>query len=334
MPLQLPNLDDRTYNDLVSEALGLIPTYAPEWTNYNPSDPGITLIELFAYLTELMIYRLNQVTDENKQVFLNLISETKYKEPLDQKTLDAKILGAIRALRKVDRAVTSADFEHLALSVAGVARAHCVPLRNLELTDVAAFTLQQPGNISVVVVPQEPSANRDQPLNPISDLLNLVKAELEPRKLLTTQLHVVGPRYVPIRVRVKLVLKPDAVKATLCRDVISLLKTFFHPLRGGPDGKGWPFGRNIYVSEIYELLDQYPGVDYVEPPPAATPADGVNRPQDEVVVEATGSDRSQRENGQLIAIRIEPDELIEARIDPADITLVTLEGTVTCSLGV
>jgi hypothetical protein len=51
-------------------------------------------------------------------------------------------------------------------------------------------------------------------------------------------------------------------------------------------------------------------------------------------VEATGSDRSQRENGQLIAIRIEPDELIEARIDPADITLVTLEGTVTCSLGV
>jgi Baseplate J-like protein len=332
MPLQLPNLDDRTYNDLVSEALGLIPTYAPEWTNYNPSDPGITLIELFAYLTELMIYRLNQVTDENKQVFLNLISETKYKEPLDQKTLDAKILGAIRALRKVDRAVTSADFEHLALSVTGVARAHCVPLRNLELTDdVSAFTSQQPGNISVVVVPQEPSANLDQPLNPSSDLLNLVKAKLEPRKLLTTQLHVVKPRYVPIRVRVTLVLKPDAVKTTLCRDVISLLNTFFHPLRGGPDGKGWPFGRNIYVSEIYELLDQYPGVDYVEPPPA----DSVNRSQDEVVVEATGSDRSQRrENGQLIAIRIEPNELIEARIDPADITLVALEGTVTCSLGV
>jgi Baseplate J-like protein len=313
MPLQLPNLDDRTYNDLVDEALGLIPTYAPEWTNYNPSDPGITLIEVFAYLTELMIYRLNQVTDENKQVFLNLLSETKYKEPLDQKILDAKILGAIRALRKVDRAVTSADFEHLALSVKGVARAHCVPLRNLELTDADGFTSPQPGNISVVVMPQETLGNLDQ-------LLNLVKAELKPRMLLTTQLHVVEPRYVPIRVRVTLVLKPDAVKTTLCRDVISLLNTFFHPLRGGPDGKGWPFGRNIYVSEIYELLDQYPGVDYVESPPG---------PQDEVVVmEATGSDRSQRENGQLIAIRIEPDELIEARIDPADITLVTLEGTV------
>jgi hypothetical protein len=50
MPLDLPNLDDRTYEDLVAEALRLIPNYAPEWTNYNPSDPGITLIEISAIL--------------------------------------------------------------------------------------------------------------------------------------------------------------------------------------------------------------------------------------------------------------------------------------------
>src|SRR5690349_4133941 len=53
MPLPLPNLDDRSYTDLVEEARRLIPTYAPEWTNHNPSDPGIMLIELFAYLTEM-----------------------------------------------------------------------------------------------------------------------------------------------------------------------------------------------------------------------------------------------------------------------------------------
>ena len=74
MPIQLPNLDDRTYDDLVAEGLHLIPTYAPEWTNYNPSDPGITLIELFAYITELLIYRLDRVTDENKLAFLKLIN--------------------------------------------------------------------------------------------------------------------------------------------------------------------------------------------------------------------------------------------------------------------
>ena len=60
MPLPLPNLDDRSYTDLVEEARRLIPTYAPEWTNHNPSDPGIMLIELFAYLTEMLIYRLNR----------------------------------------------------------------------------------------------------------------------------------------------------------------------------------------------------------------------------------------------------------------------------------
>jgi hypothetical protein len=57
MSLQLPNLDDRSYEDLVQEALALIPTHAPQWTNHNPSDPEITLVELFAFLTEATIYR-------------------------------------------------------------------------------------------------------------------------------------------------------------------------------------------------------------------------------------------------------------------------------------
>jgi len=70
MPLELPNLDDRTYEDLVAEALRLIPNYAPEWTNYNPSDPGITLIEMFAYLTEMLLYRQNRITDDNLRTFL------------------------------------------------------------------------------------------------------------------------------------------------------------------------------------------------------------------------------------------------------------------------
>jgi predicted phage baseplate assembly protein len=74
MPLDLPNLDDRTYEDLVAEALRLIPNYAPEWTNYNPSDPGITLIEIFAYLTEMLLYRQNRITDDNLRTFLRLLN--------------------------------------------------------------------------------------------------------------------------------------------------------------------------------------------------------------------------------------------------------------------
>lgn len=68
-----PKLDDRTFKDLVEEAIRLIPQYCPEWTNYNPSDPGITLIELFAWMTEMLLYRLNRVPDKNYLAFLNLL---------------------------------------------------------------------------------------------------------------------------------------------------------------------------------------------------------------------------------------------------------------------
>jgi hypothetical protein len=68
-----PKLDDRTFNDIVEEAIGMIPRYAPEWTNHNPSDPGITLIELSAWMTDLILHRLNQVPEKNYVAFLNLL---------------------------------------------------------------------------------------------------------------------------------------------------------------------------------------------------------------------------------------------------------------------
>jgi predicted phage baseplate assembly protein len=71
--LPKPNLDDRTFKDLVEECILRIPRYCPEWTNYNPSDPGITLIELFAWLTDQMLLRFNQVPLRNYVTFLELL---------------------------------------------------------------------------------------------------------------------------------------------------------------------------------------------------------------------------------------------------------------------
>jgi predicted phage baseplate assembly protein len=73
MPLTPPNLDNRQFADIVAQAKTLIPRYVPEWTNFNESDPGITLVELFAWMTEIIIYRLNQVPDLNYIKFLQLI---------------------------------------------------------------------------------------------------------------------------------------------------------------------------------------------------------------------------------------------------------------------
>lgn len=67
------NLDDRSFDDLLQECILRIPRYCPEWTNHNPSDPGITLIEMFAWLTDQMLYRFNQVPRRYYVAFLELL---------------------------------------------------------------------------------------------------------------------------------------------------------------------------------------------------------------------------------------------------------------------
>src|SRR5215510_4579727 len=73
MPITLPTIDDRRYQGLVDEALARIPVYTPEWTNFNRSDPGVTLIEVFAFLTESLLYRANQIPERNRRKFLSLL---------------------------------------------------------------------------------------------------------------------------------------------------------------------------------------------------------------------------------------------------------------------
>jgi predicted phage baseplate assembly protein len=73
MALQTPNLDDRKFQDIVSEARSKIPLYCPKWTDYNLSDPGITLIEIFAWMVDMLLYRLNRVPDKNYIKFMELI---------------------------------------------------------------------------------------------------------------------------------------------------------------------------------------------------------------------------------------------------------------------
>jgi hypothetical protein len=73
MALPIVNLDDRSYQDLLDEARARIPVHNPEWTNFNKSDPGITLLELFAFLTENLLFRCNQIPDRNRRKFLSLL---------------------------------------------------------------------------------------------------------------------------------------------------------------------------------------------------------------------------------------------------------------------
>ncbi|MCW2607052.1 MAG: hypothetical protein JWO60_1745, partial [Frankiales bacterium] len=78
MALPAPNLDDRRFQDLVDDAKRLVQQRCPEWTDHNVSDPGVTLIELFAWMTEQVVYRLNRVPDRLHTTFLDLLGVTTF----------------------------------------------------------------------------------------------------------------------------------------------------------------------------------------------------------------------------------------------------------------
>jgi hypothetical protein len=73
MPIRPPAIDSRSFEQLRDEALARIPVHNPEWTNFNASDPGVTLLELFAFLTENLLYRANQIPERNRLKFLQLL---------------------------------------------------------------------------------------------------------------------------------------------------------------------------------------------------------------------------------------------------------------------
>ena len=298
MPLQLPVLDDRRFADLVTEGRGLIPIHAPEWTNHNPSDPGITLVELFAHLTEMLIYRLDRVTTANIAAFLNLLDgKSRTAEELQGKDVAAEIRATMEALRKLDRAVTAADFETLAREVdPRIERAQCVPRRNL----IVDLERDKAGHVSVIILP---TAAADAQL---PDLTLAVQAYLEPRVLLTTHPHVVGPFFVDVTVGATVVPVPDHTAQGVQQSVVEAVSGFLDPHGGGEAGRGWPFGRNLFVSEVYALLDRLPEVDYVKALSLSS------TPSGRLIVNA---------GAEVIAVDVRPHELIRAHITAADVTV-------------
>jgi predicted phage baseplate assembly protein len=217
----------------------------------------------------------------------------------DEETLDAARLRAARTLKSHERAVTSEDFELHAQEVGGVARAKALPLA------APAFPgVQVPGAVSVLVVPQasDPSDPLSDPAPmPTEGLLRQVCAALDHRRLVTTELYVVGPRYRTLEVSARLVVAGDADLAVVQQQAVLVLRRYFHPLIGGEDlrdqsdGSGWPFGGAVNHSRTVQRL-MLPGVRSVEdllftldgtPAPAcsnvAIPADTLLRLEEDAV---------------------------------------------------
>lgn len=273
--LPLPNLDDRTYADLVEEARSQISTEYATWTDHNASDPGIILIELLAWLTELALYRVNQLPEQNTLVYLNLLQGGEKQ----RSNLPQEIRQTLTELRQRYRAVTPADFVALvqewnqtaaAQTLGKVKRSHCLPQCNLERLDSSIEngarddSRDDSAHISLIVLP-DVSTDVTRP-QPSPELLAALHAWFAPRQLLTVRHHIVAPAYVSIQPTAQLFLESGVDPARVWKRARAEIRDFFHPLASGQywEGQGWPFGRSVYAADLYAILDRIPGVDYVE----------------------------------------------------------------------
>jgi hypothetical protein len=281
MPIPLPDLDDHSYADLTGRAQSLIPTLDPAWTNYNPSDPGVTLVELLAWLTEMLLFQVNQVPPASTEAFLRLLNGPDWVRPSGT-SLDDAIRTTVAGLRERYRAVTAADFEWLALNAypgaAGIARVHCLPRLNLAASDPAARNADAPAHVSLVVVPA--SADASSGLN--QDLQTL----LDSRRTLTTIVHVTSPAYLPVQISANLALRDDAPPKQALDDARQALLRYYDPVTGGAAGTGWPFGRAVYVSEASAVLERQPLLRYVEDVQVTSPGAAGRQLPDGVLLEA------------------------------------------------
>lgn len=171
---------------------------------------------------------------------------------------DAAIRGPL-LVRSMGRAVTPADFEQLAREAAReVARVRCVP--NGEGPEAAV--------VRVLVIPDldsDPAGRvRFVDLKPPQELLERVTGYLDQRRQVGTRLVVEPPFYQGITVVARIRARVRANPLELKDQAMAALYRYLHPLQGGPDGTGWPFGRPVQTGDLFAELQRLSGVELVE----------------------------------------------------------------------
>ena len=197
---------------------------------------------------------------------LPYIAKVTNREPawggLDAETLDAAKMRAPAVLHSRERAVTEADFELHARQAlpAVIGRVKCLQPRPSEAGDVI------PGHVYILVIPRVSYPQgllREDQLSLKEEDKQTLTAYLDERRLLTTQLIISPPAYQGVAVYVKLRAAPGIDKTLVESDVLKRLYSFLNPLTGGQNGNGWPFGRDLFVSDVYQCLQGIPNIQFI-----------------------------------------------------------------------
>lgn len=181
---------------------------------------------------------------------------------LDAETMENAKTRVPRILKTNTRAVTAEDYEYLALEGStGLARAKCIPAGDTFNSDVP------PGTVRLYLVPALSGYARQIPLDKLevsASVHERTQQYLDERRLLATRLEIHSPEYVPVAVSVRIKTKKESIDSQVLNNVENRLYQYLNPLIGGMEGIGWSFGRSLSVSEIFAVLQDVSGVDYIE----------------------------------------------------------------------
>jgi hypothetical protein len=169
--------------------------------------------------------------------------------------------------------------------------------------------------VSVIVLPRRGAEAEIEDIvkTVLDDIAGVPDDPQKPAKtLLTTHLHVVEPRFLTVEVKATITPLPDVEEAVAKAQVVEAVKSFFDPHTGGDERRGWPFGRNVFVSEVFSLLDQLSGIDFVAK-------------REDVDVKTAAPGRTiLNDASELIGLDVKPYELVKVQITEADVTVEPL----------
>lgn len=202
-----PTLDDKTGRQLLEEALARIPSLTDDWNDFNPSDPGIALLELCAAMTEQQNFYLDQVGPRFLERYLDLAGE----ERREDETVGERSRRFARRCAGLNRAVIPRDYERLALETSlGIDRAEAT--EDGGLMRLRVFRLRAP------LSPEELAALREY---------------LEPYRLLTVRLRIEQARRRMVSVRCRIAHDPRLGRPEDCARAIR------YALRHGISKQKW-----------------------------------------------------------------------------------------------
>lgn len=162
-----------------------------------------------------------------------------------------------QVVRHRGAALSAADYEALALQASpGVAVARCLPATSPDL-------LPAPGWVTLIVVPRSQDP-QPEPSYELKQEVATYISQRAPDAMESGRVNVIPPTYLPVGVNALVAAKEIDQSGTVKAAVIDALNAFLQPLYGGPDGRGWPFGRDVYLSDVAKVVEGVSGVDYVQ----------------------------------------------------------------------